>query len=102
MIRRRKTTCENFGHCLARGTVVSFDKIDYFPARAPALGKTIVDRNEGYDDWDGPDARSCRFPEVLFTLNVDGLPKTLPDSARVTSVEINVRRRETMGSFCRP
>jgi len=65
-----------------------------------ALGKAIVDKNEGYDDWNGPDARSCRFPEILFKLNGDGLPKTLPDSARVTSVEINVRRRETMGSFC--
>ena len=48
------------------------------------------------------DARNCRFPGVVFKLNGDGLPKTLPDSARVTSIEINVRRRETMDSSCRP
>ena len=65
-------------------------------------GKTIVTKNEGYDDWDGPDARSCRFPEILFKLNGDGLPKILPDSARVTSIEIDVRRRETMKAFCSP
>lgn len=67
-----------------------------------ALGKTIVDKNEGYDDWDGPDARSCRFPEILFKLDGTNLPKKLPDSARVTSIEINVRQRETMGAFCSP
>jgi hypothetical protein len=67
-----------------------------------ALGKTLVDKNEGYDDWNGPDARTCRFPEILFKLNGDSLPKTLPDSARVTGIEINVRSRETMGPFCRP
>ena len=66
-----------------------------------ALGKTYVSKNEGYDDWDGPDARNCRFPEILFKLNGDGLPKTLPDSARVTSIEINVRHRETLASYCR-
>ena len=65
------------------------------------LGKTYVSKNEGYDDWDGPDARTCRFPELLFKLNGDGLPTILPDSARVTSVEINVRHREPIGSFCR-
>jgi len=67
-----------------------------------ALGKTLVDKNEGYDDWNGPDARSCRFPEILFKLNGDGLPNQLPDSARVTSIEIEVRHRETLAGFCRP
>jgi hypothetical protein len=67
-----------------------------------ALGKTLVDKNEGYDDWNGPDARSCRFPEILFKLNGEGLPKQLPDSARLTSIEIDVRHRGTMEAFCRP
>ncbi len=66
------------------------------------FGKTLVDNNEGGDDWDGPSARSCRFPEILFNLDGTNLPKTLPDSARVTSIEINVRRRETIASYCRP
>lgn len=65
-----------------------------------ALGRTSVSNNEGGDDWDGPDARTCRFPEILFKLDGTGLPKTLPDSARVVSIEIDVRRRETMRSFC--
>jgi hypothetical protein len=65
-----------------------------------ALGRTVVDRNEGGDDWNGPGARTCRFPEILFNLDGTGLPKTLPDSARVTSIEIDVRHRVTMTSFC--
>lgn len=67
------------------------------------FGKLVVDKNEGYDDWNGPDARSCRYPDILFKLNGDGLPKMLPDSARVTSIEINVRRheREWEEMFCR-
>ena len=64
------------------------------------LGRTMVDDNEGYDDWDGPDARTCRFPEIRFKLDGTGLPKKLPDSARVTSIEIDVRHRETMGTSC--
>ncbi len=68
-----------------------------------ALGRTIVGKNnETYDDWDGPDARSCRFPEILFKLDGTGLPDSLPDSARVASIEINVRRRETLKPFCAP
>lgn len=66
-----------------------------------ALGRTGVDNNDGSgDDWNGPGARTCRFPEILFNLDGTGLPKTLPDSARVTSIEIDVRHRETMRGFC--
>jgi hypothetical protein len=65
-----------------------------------ALGRTSVDDNEGYDDWNGPDARTCRFPEILFKLDGTNLPKTLPDSTRVIGIEINVAHRETMASFC--
>jgi hypothetical protein len=65
-----------------------------------ALGRTIVDNDGDGDDWDGPDARTCGFPEILFKLDGTGLPKTLPDSARVTSIEIDVRHRETMSAFC--
>jgi hypothetical protein len=65
-----------------------------------ALGQTTVSDNEGYDDWNGPDARGCRFPDILFKLDGTGLPKTLPDSARVTSVEIDVRHPEIWRKFC--
>jgi hypothetical protein len=66
-----------------------------------ALGQTTVSDNEGgYDDWDGPGARTCRFPEILFNLDGTGLPKTLPDSARVTSIEIDVRHPEVWRKFC--
>jgi hypothetical protein len=66
-----------------------------------ALGRVMVGKNnETYDDWDGPDARSCRFPEILFKLDGTGLPDSLPDSARVASIEIDVRRRETFKPFC--
>jgi hypothetical protein len=65
-----------------------------------ALGQAMVSDNEGYDDWDGPDARSCRYPDILFKLDGTGLPKTLPDSARVTSIEIRVRDPETMRKLC--
>lgn len=65
-----------------------------------ALGQAMVSDNEGYDDWDGPDARSCRYPDILFKLDGTGLPKTLPDSARVKSIEIRVRDPETMRRFC--
>lgn len=67
-----------------------------------ALGKTSVDDNDASgDDWDGPSARGCRFPEILFHLDGTNMPKTLPDSARVTSIEINVRHRDTFDGFCR-
>jgi hypothetical protein len=65
-----------------------------------ALGRTTVSDNEGYDDWDGPDARTCRFPEILFKLDGDHLPKKLPDSTRVASIEINVRHLEKMTLIC--
>jgi len=66
-----------------------------------ALGRVSVDDNDGsHDDWDGPGARTCRFPEIYFKLDGTGLPKTLPDSARVASIEIGVRNRETMTNFC--
>ena len=68
--------------------------------RCEPSAERSVDKNEGGDDWNGPGARTCRFPEILFKLDGTGQPKTLPDSARVTSIEIDVRRRETMAFFC--
>ena len=66
-----------------------------------ALGTTSVDDNEGGDDWDGPAARTCRFPEILFHLDGTNQPKKLTDSARVTSIEIDVRRRDIASTLCR-
>jgi len=65
-----------------------------------ALGPLSVDDNEGYDDWNGPDARGCRFPDILFKLDGTNLPKKLPDSARVIAVEIDVRHPEVYRKFC--
>jgi hypothetical protein len=66
-----------------------------------ALGRAIVSDNDGSgDDWDGPGARSCRFPEIYFKLDGTGLPKQLPDSARVVSIEINIRDREAFRHLC--
>ena len=65
-----------------------------------ALGPLTVDDNEGYDDWNGPDARGCRFPDILFKLDGTNLPKMLPDSARVIAVEIDVRHPEAYRKFC--
>lgn len=65
-----------------------------------ALGRVGVVNNEGGDDWDGPGVRTCRFPEIYFKLDGTGLPKTLPDSARVVSIEVDVRAGETYKKFC--
>jgi len=66
-----------------------------------ALGQVSVGENDASgDDWDGPDARSCRFPDILFKLDGSGLPKQLPDSTRVISIEIDVRHPEVYRKFC--
>ena len=68
-----------------------------------ALGTTFADDNDaGGDDWDGPGARTCRYPEILFNLDGSHQPKKLTDSARVTGIEINVRRRDAASTLCRP
>jgi hypothetical protein len=66
-----------------------------------ALSTTFVDDNEGGDDWDGPGARTCRYPEILFNLDGTHQPKKLTDSARVKSIEINVQRRDPPSTLCR-
>jgi hypothetical protein len=65
------------------------------------LGPLTVDDNDASgDDWNGPDARGCRFPDILFKLDGTNLPKQLPDSARVISVEIDVRHPDAYRKFC--
>jgi hypothetical protein len=51
-------------------------------------GFAIVDENTGGDDVDGPHARSCRFPYLLFALSVNDTARRVPDSARVTRVDL--------------
>jgi hypothetical protein len=66
------------------------------------LGTTFVDDNDvGSDDWNGPGARNCRYPEILFNLDGEHQPKKLNDSARVLSIDINVRRRDMPSTLCK-
>ena len=66
-----------------------------------ALGTTSVDDNDpSADDWDGPGARTCRYPEILFNLDGNHQPKKLNDSARVISIEINVRHHDAPSTLC--
>ena len=64
-------------------------------------GSAIVDDNVGGDDIDGPHARSCRFPYLLFALSVNDTARKLPDSARVTRVDMDTPGADTVISrFC--
>jgi len=60
---------------------------------------TIVDENTGGDDIDGPHARSCRFPYLLFALSTTDTARQVPDSARVTRVDMD-GPDTTMTRFC--
>jgi hypothetical protein len=51
-------------------------------------GLAFVDEDTGGDDTDDPRARSCRFPYLVFTLSVNDSARLVPDSARVTGVEM--------------
>jgi hypothetical protein len=67
-----------------------------------ALGETAPEDNDArYDDGDGPRARNCRYPDLLFRLDGTNLPKKLPDSAPVASIEINIRRHDPPSTRCR-
>lgn len=62
-------------------------------------GFAIVGENTGGDDFDGPGARSCRFPYLLFALAVDDNARHVPDSARV--IRVNMAGTDTvMSRFC--
>ncbi len=52
-------------------------------------GFALVDENIPGDDIDGPHARSCRFPYLLFALGVGDTSRHVPDSARVTRVDMD-------------
>jgi hypothetical protein len=53
-------------------------------------GKAIVDENIGGDDWDGPHVRTCRFTYLRIALATSDTARQVPDSARLTVVEMNV------------
>jgi hypothetical protein len=60
-----------------------------------------VDENINADDIDGPSARSCRFPYLSFSLSVHDTARKVPDSARVTRVEMDTPGADTVFSrFC--
>lgn len=66
---------------------------DLMPRTLGALraryGSLLVDENIGGDDVDGPHARTCRFPYLLFALSVNDTARHVPDSARVTRVDMD-------------
>jgi len=53
-------------------------------------GFAFVDANTGGDDFDGPHARSCRFPYLLFALSTADTSRIVPDSARVTRIDMDM------------
>src|SRR4051794_36476543 len=62
---------------------------------------SIVDANIGGDDDDGPHARSCRFPYLLFALSTDDTSRTVPDSARVTRIDMDTPGSDSaLSRFC--
>jgi hypothetical protein len=63
-------------------------------------GLTLVDQNTGGDDIDGLHARSCRFPYLLFALSVNDTARTVPDSARVTRVDMDTPGASVVGQSC--
>ena len=62
-------------------------------------GFTVVDENTVGDDIDGPHARSCRFPFLLFALSTTDTARHVPDSARITRVDMDGRDTVTT-RFC--
>lgn len=64
-------------------------------------GFTTVDENLPGDDIDGIHARSCRFPYLLFMLSVGDTSRRVPDSARVTRVDMDTHRVDySIRQFC--
>jgi hypothetical protein len=65
-------------------------------------GKTIVDENfVDADDFDGPGARACRFPRILFALAINDTARKVADSARVVRLEVSTTdTTKTTERFC--
>lgn len=64
-------------------------------------GFMIVDQNTDGDDIDGPHASVCRFPYLLFALAVNDTARHVPDSARVTRVDMDTPGPDTtIRRFC--
>jgi hypothetical protein len=59
-------------------------------------GFAIVDENLKGDDIDGPYARPCRFPYLRFALSVNDTARKVPDSARVTRVDMDTSGVDTV------
>lgn len=64
-------------------------------------GFAAVDENINADDVDGAGARFCRLPYLSFALSVHDTARRVPDSARVTRVEMDTPGVDTVFSrFC--
>ena len=61
-------------------------------------GFAIVDEHIIADDVDEPHARACRFPYLSFALSVSDTARTVPDSARVTRVDMDTPGADTATS----
>lgn len=59
-------------------------------------GRILVDDNIQGDDVDGPHARPCRFPYLLLALGVNDTARHVPDSARVTRVDMDTPGVDTV------
>lgn len=59
-------------------------------------GRTSTSENLSGDDIDDPETRPCRFPYLRFILTSDDTSRTVPDSARITRVEIDAPPRDTV------
>ena len=70
-------------------------------ALSARYGFAVVDANIGGDDIDGPHARLCRFPYLLFALSTADTSRTVPDSARVTRIDMDTPGSDSaMRRFC--
>lgn len=90
---------------LSRATQVRLPDGELTPPTLGALraryGFTTVDENLPGDDIDGIHARSCRFPYLLFMLSVGDTSRRVPDSARVTRVDMDTHRVDySIRQFC--
>lgn len=85
---------------IAEGDSVRLPDGELMPRTLGALrtryGFALVDDNVDGDDIDGPHARSCRFPYPLFALAVGDTARHVPDSARVTRVDMDTPGVDTV------
>lgn len=85
---------------LVQGDSVRLPDGELMPRTLGALraryGFALVDENLDADDVDDPHARPCRFPYLRFALSVNDTARIVPDSARVTGVEMDTPGADTV------